>query len=246
MDDRLFAAGRHYPQGVWSMDADIHSPDRAGSFAEPMVWIVARDAGYAASLSDLLREHESFRRTRVIRSCEEAIDVLRANTHPSVILVDICGTCSKKLEAIAQMRGLSPASQIIVLASSDDEDTIIQSICAGATGYLLRETAPQSVIRAIQDILTGGTPMEPVVAHKVLSIVSHLAHQKHDYCLTEREKDVLRLIAEGCAKKEIAEALFISYFTVDTHLKNIYEKMHVHSQGAAISKAFKERLLYML
>lgn len=224
-------------------DADPAHPEGT---PEPLVWITVRDREYSELLDGLLQQHDAFRRHRLFTSCRDVIDLLKANNHPSVILVDITDACGKQLEAIAQMRGFCASAQIIVLASGHDEDTIIQAICAGATGYLLKETAPNRIIHAIQDILTGGTPMEPVVAHKVLSIVSHLAHQKHDYFLTEREKDVLRLIAEGRAKKEIAQALYISYFTVDTHLKNIYEKMHVHSQGAAISKAYKENLLFTL
>jgi DNA-binding NarL/FixJ family response regulator len=224
----------------------MQTPVPGDGIPEPLVWIIVRDKVYVDMLVEVLNGHEMFRRHRHFSTCTDAVALLRANNHPRVILVDICDACNKKLEAIAQMRAYCPSAHILVLASGDDEDTIVHAICAGATGYLFRENARERVVPAILDILNGGTPMEPIVAHKVLSIVSHLAHQKHDYCLTEREKDILRLIAEGRAKKEIAEALFISFFTVDTHLKNIYEKMHVHSQGAAISKAYKENLLFAL
>ena len=225
------------------METSSHSSFQERGIADPVVWIIVRESVFAESVAERLRKDGAYAHLRLFPSCDEALAHIRSNYHPEVILVDISDSARTELAAITQLRALSPAARILVLAPTDDDDTVIQAICAGATGYFLREHADERIVGAIGELLAGGTPMEPAVAQRILSLVSQLAPHSHEYHLTNRERDILRLIAEGCVKKEIAEKLYISHFTVDTHLKNIYEKMHVHSQAGAISKAYKDNLL---
>jgi DNA-binding NarL/FixJ family response regulator len=228
------------------MDPSVPYRDPAGSTIEPLIWVIPRDPSRGEKVELFLKEHDLLHRYRMLTGCTEALSLLSSNNHPNVILVDICDACHERLAMITRMRAQSPATRIIVIAKSAAEETIIEAVCAGATGYLVDGSPPEQIIDAIRSILAGGTPMEASVAHKVLAMIGQLGPPRHAYSLTDREKDVLRLVAEGRSKKEIAEALFLSYFTVDTHLKNIYEKLHVHSQAAAVSKAFKENLLFAI
>ncbi|MFA7289239.1 MAG: response regulator transcription factor, partial [Melioribacteraceae bacterium] len=109
--------------------------------------------------------------------------------------------------------------------------------------YLLKDSSPSKIIEAIEEVLSGGAPMSMQIAHKVLDIFSNLKPKKNDYGLTEREKGILKLMVTGLTKQQIADQLFLSFHTVNTHLKNIYVKLHVNTKSGAITKAFKENLI---
>jgi len=124
----------------------------------------------------------------------------------------------------------------------DDDDKIFKAICAGASGYLLKTSPVEKIVDSIHEVHNGGAPMTPRVAHSVLEMFGRLSTPRQDYNLTSRETKILELMTQGLIKKEIAERLDLSYHTVDTHLRNIYTKLHVHTRTAAVAKALKERL----
>jgi DNA-binding NarL/FixJ family response regulator len=130
-----------------------------------------------------------------------------------------------------------------MLTVFDEDEKIFRAICAGASGYLLKSTPPDKIIEALKEILTGGAPINPHIARKMLDMFAHMAAPKGEYQITHAEKGILRLLMEGEPKKQIAHRLGISFYTVDTHLRNIYTKLQVHSQSGAVAKALKERLL---
>ncbi len=226
------------------MEPTTNTTERGMGVEEPLVWILCCDGVQGRRIDSFLKEHDLLRRHDIYPEFSEVIGLLQRGDRPDVMIVDICESMADRVAMIGKIHAMAPSTRLIVIAKNDDEGTLVGAICAGATGYLIRGTSTERIVSAIREIMAGGTPMDPGVAHKLLSLVVQIGAQQGDYSLTDRERDVLRLVAEGRAKKEIAEALFISYFTVDTHLKNIYEKLNVHSQGAAISKAFKEHLLY--
>jgi DNA-binding NarL/FixJ family response regulator len=129
-----------------------------------------------------------------------------------------------------------------MLTAFDDSDKIFRAICAGASGYLLKTAPIERIVEAIEEALRGGAPLTPQVAQSVLRMFATLAQPAQDYGLTAREKKILELMTQGLIKKEIADRLGVSYHTVDTHLRNIYTKLHVHSRTGAVAKAIKERL----
>ena len=134
----------------------------------------------------------------------------------------------------------------MILTVFDDADKIFAAVCAGASGYLLKTASVKEVAEAIQQAIDGGAPMTPKVARRVIDRFSMIEGQwrsSPDYHLTEREKEVLELLAQGLIKKQISEHLDISVHTVTTHIRRVYEKLHVTTNTAAVAKALRERLI---
>ena len=146
-------------------------------------------------------------------------------------------------EGIKRIKALSPSTQVVVLTVYEDDEKIFEAICNGASGYLVKPSSGKKVIGAIRSVLRGGSPMNAHIARKVLAMFKYLARPSADYGLTEREREILGTLVDGHKQKEIAEKLFLSPHTIDTHVRNIYAKLHVHSQSAAVAKAVKERLI---
>jgi DNA-binding NarL/FixJ family response regulator len=124
----------------------------------------------------------------------------------------------------------------------DDNEHLFEAICEGANGYLLKGDSPSEILNAIKEMADGGAPMSPAIAKKVLRLFA-MQREKAESDLTIREKEILTLMVAGKSAKMIAGKLDIAFDTVRTHIKNIYEKLHVHSQTEAVSKAIKERLV---
>lgn len=163
---------------------------------------------------------------------------------PDVVLMDIGLPKMSGIEAIALLRARYPRVQAVVLSVHEDDESVFQAVCAGAVGYLTKPVMPASLPEAIESAFGGGTPMSPHIARRVLQMFRTYAPPRQaDYNLTEREVAVLERLVEGDGYKEIGESLFISVYTVRAHLRNIYEKLHVHSKSQAVSKALQERLI---
>ncbi len=135
------------------------------------------------------------------------------------------------------------SAKIIMLTIQDDNESIFQAICNGASGYLLKDSSSDKIINAVKEVLTGGAPMNSSIAYKVLEMFKNFIPEKKDYNLSSREIEILQLLVEGLPKKIIADRLSISYHTVDSHLRKIYEKLKVHSASSAVAKALKENLI---
>jgi DNA-binding NarL/FixJ family response regulator len=158
---------------------------------------------------------------------------------PDVILMDIDMPMRTGIEGAFLAKQANPAVEVLMLTVFDDNDKVFQAICAGASGYLLKKTPPVRILEAIEDIYNGGAPMTPSIARKVLELFPRqpAANAELDK-LTPRELSVLQSLAKGNSYKMVADELGISIETVRTHIKRIYEKLHVHSVAEAIAKAF--------
>lgn len=161
---------------------------------------------------------------------------------PDLILMDIEMPGMTGVEAVRAIRRFDQHCQIIMLTVFDDQGHVFEALQAGANGYLLKRHASDRLISAIEEVLGGGAPMSPSIARLVIENMRHAKHSP-DYNLSEREKEILRSLALGNSFKMIAGDLGISLETVRTHIKRIYEKLHVHSQVEAVSKAFFEKLV---
>jgi DNA-binding NarL/FixJ family response regulator len=173
-------------------------------------------------------------------------DVKQSN--PDVILMDIEMPGMTGIEAVKTIKKEFPQLLVLMQTVFDDDDRVFDSVCAGASGYILKNHLNTKLIEFINDLQYGGSPMSPSIARKVLTkmqqISQHIKPQTPpDYHLTNREKEVLGCIVEGLAYKMIADKLNISYETVRSHVKKIYEKLHVASLTEAVSKAMKERIV---
>ena len=163
---------------------------------------------------------------------------------PDVILMDIDLPGMNGIEAVKQIRLFNQQVQIIMLTVFDDNRHVLDAICAGASGYLLKKYISDYLIESINQVLQGEAPMSPGIARMVIQGMQELPKPIADnYKLTNREKEILSILSKGNSYKLIAADLSISIDTVRTHIKNIYEKLQVHTQTEAVSKAVNERLV---
>ena len=164
---------------------------------------------------------------------------------PDVVLMDIDMPYVNGIDALKLIRMKLPDIKILMQTVFEEDDKIFESICAGANGYILKKTAPSKLIDSIVEVNEGGAPMTPSVASQVLRLFSkqNKKFTGSDFDLSERELEILSLLVKGLSYKMIAEQCFISYATVNTHIKHIYEKLQVHSVAAAVSKAIKQKLV---
>ncbi len=206
------------------------------------VWLVEDNETFRNTVARALMRIPSLECSHRFPNAEEALEALEGGAVANVILLDVEMPGINGVEAVRRIRSLSPSTRVIMFTVVDSDDKIFQAICAGASGYLLKTSSVQKIAEAIHEVHTGGAPMTPKVARSVLDMFARLPVPRQDYGLTEREEEILELTVDGLIKKEIAERLSLSYHTVDTHLRNIYTKLHVHTRGGAVAKAVKERL----
>jgi DNA-binding NarL/FixJ family response regulator len=164
---------------------------------------------------------------------------------PDVVLMDIDMPGANGIEGLKRIRKCTPQVFIIMQTVFEDEDKIFEAIHYGAHGYFLKKTHPNKLIDGIRDVMEGGAPMTPSVARKVLEVFQQQASNKDAafFDLTPREIEILSMLAKGLSYKMIADAGGITFHTVNSHLKKIYEKLHVHSATEAVAKAIDQRLV---
>lgn len=163
---------------------------------------------------------------------------------PEVVLMDLGLPGMSGIEAIEQLKRQHPRLEIVVLSVYADDDNVFRAICAGASGYIAKPASPQQLIDAVEYAFSGGTPMSPHIARKVLDMFKQNAPPpRADYSLTPRELEVLDHLVQGEDYKGIADKLFLSVFTVRAHIRNIYDKLHVHTKSQAVAKALKEKVV---
>lgn len=177
----------------------------------------------------------------------DSIDDVR-NCNPDIILMDIEMPGMSGIEAVRSIKKSFPQVQVLMQTVFEDDDRVFDSICAGASGYLLKNFLNTRLVDAIKELQYGGSPMSPSIARKVFNKMQEMSHfvvpaAVPNYNLSPREKEVLSCIVEGLAYKMIADRLSISYETVRSHVKKIYEKLHVASLTEAVSKAMKEKIV---
>jgi DNA-binding NarL/FixJ family response regulator len=206
------------------------------------VAIIEDEKEVRQGLSFILNHTEGFRCSAEYRSYEEALANL--TIPPDVLLSDIALPGMQGDEGARHFKEKFPSTAIVMLTVHRDDSRIFRSICAGATGYILKKEPPVRILEAIREVHSGGASMSSETAMKVLTAFRSLIPRKeNDAMLTRREEDVLQELVKGNSYKTIADHLFISTHTVRFHLRSIYEKLHVHSKSEAVSKTLRERLL---
>ncbi len=166
------------------------------------------------------------------------------NQAPDVILTDIGLPGMSGIRGAEILRERFPEVPILALTVYDNDDQVFDALCAGASGYLLKNTAPARLLESIREAFDGGAPMSPEVARRVIRLFREFRPpETASYHLTPQETELLKLLIEGHYKKTAARAMGISTNTVSFHLKNIYSKLQVHSKTEAVAKALRERLI---
>jgi DNA-binding NarL/FixJ family response regulator len=186
----------------------------------------------------------------IFENAVNAIETLR-RCKPDIILMDIEMPGISGIEAVRQIKEKMPNAVILMQTIFDEDSTIFDAIKAGASGYLLKKSSPVKIIDSIREAYEGGAPMSPAIASKVLRFFRESDKLDKDssekapklYDLTSRELEILAELVNGNSYKMVSANLNITYNTVNTHVRHIYEKLHVHSIGEAVAKAIKERLI---
>lgn len=158
----------------------------------------------------------------------------------ALLLMDIdLGRGINGIETLRQVRIARPDLQVVMLTVHEDSESVFEALCAGAMGYLVKGISPVNLLAALTEAAAGGAPMSPQIARRVIKTF----HVGPENPLTAREREVLKLLCEGDSYRRIAEHLHVSGHTVRSHIKNIYEKLHVHSRAEAVVKALQDRLI---
>ncbi len=229
--------------------ADPPTPSPAGGSGDTIRVLVADDHALFRRGLNMILETEAA--IDVIGEAEDGVEAvdMAIDLAPDVVLMDVRMPRLSGIEAATRVRQSVPAAKILMLTVSDEEEDLYEAIKAGANGYLLKEISIEEVADAIRAVTQGQSLISPSMASKLLDEFTTLSKQAdekispHAPRLTERELEVLQLVAQGLSNRKIAEKLFISENTVKNHVRNMLEKLHVHSRMEAVLYAMRENLI---
>jgi DNA-binding NarL/FixJ family response regulator len=205
-------------------------------FMSISVSIVEDDPGVRSTLAKLINGSPGYRCVSQHASAENALEEI-PKLKPNVTLMDINLPGLNGVECVRRLKPLLPATQVIMLTVYQNTENIFNALTAGATGYLLKQTLPAELLDAIRDVNAGGSPMSSHIARKIVQSFQHpVPAARETETLSQREAEVLELLAKGFLYKEIAEKMGVTYATVHTHIRHIYEKLHVRSRTEAVAK----------
>ncbi|MGH9165110.1 MAG: response regulator [Acidimicrobiales bacterium] len=228
------------------MSDQAHSDNGGGEAVR--VLIADDQALFRKGLCVVLSTEDAIEVVGEAENGEEAVEQAR-ELAPDVVLMDVRMPRLDGIEAARQIRAEVPTTKILMLTVSDEEDDLYEAIKAGANGYLLKEISVEEVAQSIRAVMRGQSLITPSMASKLLVEFNALVKRVNERtqlpgpALTNREIEVLRLVAKGHSNREIGQLLYISENTVKNHVRNILEKLHLHNRMAAVVYAMKERLI---
>lgn len=194
-------------------------------------------------LSMLINGSDGYEVLAAYKNCVNVADEVEA-WRPDVILMDIDMPGVNGIEGLKLIRKVNTDVKILMLTVFDDNKNVFESLKAGANGYVLKKTPPARLLEYISEAASGGAPMTSSIAAQVLKMFSDIKDPVYaNYNLSEREKQVLQFLVNGYSYKMIAAEMFIAIDTVRSHIKKIYEKLHVNSKSEAVAKAFKDKIV---
>ncbi|MDD3558761.1 MAG: response regulator transcription factor [Melioribacteraceae bacterium] len=196
-------------------------------------------------LAALIHGTDGFASVGAFPDCESFLSKLE-KLDVDVTLMDIALPGINGIEGVKRAKKIKPALDILMLTIYEDNSVVFDALCAGACGYLVKNTPPTRLLDAIREAKSGGSPMSSHIARKVINVFrqnTKTEESEREFELSEREREVLFLLGEGNNYQEIADNLFISVDTVRHHIRNIYRKLHVHSQSQAVAKAIRKGLI---
>lgn len=189
------------------------------------------------SLANLFNNEEGMLCVSSLSNLMNVVSEFR-RAHPDIVLMDIGLPNISGIEGVRTVKENFEKIQVLMFTVFDDDEKIFEAIEAGASGYLLKKSSPEEIIDAIFSLYNGGAPMSASIARKVIESFQHIPSlNKKDYQLTPRENEILYSLVDGLSYKKLAEKYFISISTVRTHIRHVYEKLHVNSKAQAVAKA---------
>ena len=192
-------------------------------------------------LYQLVNSREEYQCVGAFKDCLNLLQNIK-DTSPDIVLMDIQMPGIDGIEAVRILRDKYPKLKILMQTIFEDNDKIFQSILAGASGYILKNTPSERILDSLKEVYDGGAPISPSIATKVLKMMVP-AEAGYSFKLSDREKEILGCLVKGMSYKLIAKTCFISVDTVRAHIRSIYEKLHVHSKGEAVAKAIKGNIV---
>lgn len=191
----------------------------------------------------LLESTEGMECVGLYNDCQNVIDHIN-ESKPDVVLMDIDMPHTNGIEGLLILRPFFPKLKVLMQTVFEDDQKVFAAICAGADGYILKQSTPAKLLEGIHEVMQGGAPMTPVIARKVLQLFAKQNSPKSEnFKLTKREKEILEYLVKGYSYKMIAEECFVSYATVNSHISNIYSKLQVKSSAGAVAVAIREGLV---
>jgi DNA-binding NarL/FixJ family response regulator len=193
-------------------------------------------------LSALINHTEEYKCIGSFSNCEDYLANIEL-LDIDVVLMDIGLPGMNGIEGVKRTKQINSEINILMLTVYEESEVVYDALCAGACGYLVKKTPPAKLLEAIKDIYNGGSPMSSQIARQVINSFRNERSSDSQYNLSGREKEVLLLLSDGNNYQEIGEQLFISVDTVRHHIRNIYKKLHVHSQSEAVAKAIRKKII---
>ena len=207
------------------------------------IWIIEDNSSYSHLIRSAINQSDWCKCEYEFTNVADALKLLSKGDSPDIILTDINLPGMNGIDGIKEIKSIIKEIEIIVLTVFDDNEKIFDAICNGANGYLLKNSSPEEIIEAIQIVVDGGSSINAGLARKVFSMFSSMKQTKNTYGLTKRENEILTYLVDGKTVNEIGKITFTSPQTVQTHVKNIYHKIHVNTRSGLVSKALKEGLV---
>lgn len=212
-----------------------------GKMIIPLV-IYEDNARLRQSLELLLGEEAGFRLLGAFPNCIQVLQQMKS-LGPELVIMDIDMPGMNGIEGVKKIKSSYPDIKVVMYTVFDDDNRIFECICAGADGYLLKNTSPIKLLQSLEELSEGGAPMSPFVAQKVFQFFRQNNAKQGSFNLTEREKEILALLVRGNSYKMIAEKSSIGIDTVKKHLQNIYHKLHVNCGTEAVAKALQHKII---
>jgi DNA-binding NarL/FixJ family response regulator len=216
---------------------------KKNDIAVSSVWIIEDEAMFRNAIKGLLTQQDDIQCGNAFGRCEDALAAIVKSDPPDIMLVDIGLPGMSGIDGIKKMKEISPGTEFIVLTIHEEDEKVFDALRAGASGYLLKTSSADDILKAVREVGRGGSPLSAGIARKILGVFSSLKSSQVEYKLTDRENEILGLLADGLTKKMLADKLFLSKHTIDSHIRNIYSKLHVHSRSKAVAKALRENLI---
>ena len=194
------------------------------------------------SLELLLGDDSDFEVVGAFPDCRSVVEQVHS-LEPQLVIMDIDMPAVNGIEGVRRIKAESPEVKVVMYTVFDDDNRIFDCICAGADGYLLKNTSPAKLIQSLKDLAEGGSPMSPFVAQKVFQFFRDNKKTEENFNLTSREKEILELLVRGNSYKMIADKSNVTIDTVKKHLQNIYHKLHVNCGTEAVAKALQHKIV---
>jgi DNA-binding NarL/FixJ family response regulator len=213
------------------MSESEHLPDRV------RVCLIEDHAEFRETLREALISTRRFQIDAVLSNAEDAFEYLKEKAPPDVLILDLGLPGVDGITAIPLLRKMAPETKILVLTVFDNKARVFQALGAGASGYLIKSDGLDAIVQGIEDACHGISPLSAEIARMVFNTFANFKPSSPDTDLSEREAEVLKLLADGLSRQDVADQLKVSKHTIGTHIRNIYYKLQVHNVSGAVSKA---------